>query len=71
METIKGKNILVAGATGGIGWHTVRLLSSGGANVFITGRDKEKLQRLAIENNIPEERIFAADLSNSTEVELL
>ena len=71
METIKGKNILVAGATGGIGWHTVRLLSSGEANVFITGRDKEKLQRLAIENNIPEERIFAADLSNSTEVELL
>jgi len=71
METIKGKNILVTGATGGIGSHTVKLLASGGANVFITGRNKEKLEQIAIENKIPGERIFAADLSDSTQVELL
>ena len=71
MEIIKGKNILVTGATGGIGSHTVKLLVSGGANVFITGRNKEKLEQIAIENKIPGERIFAADLSNSTQVELL
>ncbi len=71
METIKGKNILVAGATGGIGSHTVKLLVSGGANVFITGRNKEKLGQIGVENKIPEERMFAADLCNSTQVELL
>ena len=71
METIKGKNILVAGATGGIGSYTVKLLASGGANVFITGRDKEKLQNIAIDNNIPEERIFGADLCKIAQVELL
>lgn len=71
METIKGKNILVTGATGGIGSHTVKLLASGGANVFITGRNKEKLRQIALANKLPAERIFAADLSNSTQVELL
>ncbi|HRH48510.1 MAG TPA: SDR family oxidoreductase [Panacibacter sp.] len=71
METIKGKNILVTGATGGIGSHTVKLLASGGANVFITGRNKEKLRQIALANKLAAERIFAADLSNSTQVELL
>lgn len=71
METIKGKNILITGATGGIGSHTVKLLASVGANVFITGRNKEKLGQIAIENKIPGERIFAADLSDGTEVALL
>ena len=71
MDTIKGKNILVTGATGGIGSQTVKLLVIGGANVFITGRNKEKLEQIAIANKLPAERIFAADLSNSAEVALL
>jgi len=34
MESLKGKNILIAGATGGIGSKAAKLLAQGGANVF-------------------------------------
>jgi short-subunit dehydrogenase len=47
MDTIKGKNVLITGATGGIGSKTAKLLSASGANLFIAARNKEKLQSLA------------------------
>jgi NAD(P)-dependent dehydrogenase (short-subunit alcohol dehydrogenase family) len=34
MQTLKDKNILVIGATGGIGSRTVKLLADSGANLF-------------------------------------
>ncbi len=71
MQSIKGKNILVAGATGGIGAHTIKLLSVAGANLFITGRNVEKLQQVAIESKIPATNIFAADLSDPQQVQSL
>lgn len=71
MQTIKGKNILVAGATGDIGSHTVKLLVSGGANVFITGRSAGKLKLVAEENKIVPEKMFAADMSIPADVTLL
>lgn len=71
METIKGKNILITGATGGIGNKTAKLLASSGANLFITARNAEKLQTLAEELKLPAERMFAADLSNVASVEQL
>ncbi|CAN5686982.1 SDR family oxidoreductase [soil metagenome] len=71
MQSVKGKNILVAGATGSIGLATVKLLLSCGANVFITGRNKEKLQQIAVEYKIPSDRIFAADLANPEHVQQL
>lgn len=43
METLKGKNILITGATGGIGSETARLLKVSGANLFLTGRNAAKL----------------------------
>lgn len=64
METLTGKNILVAGATGGIGSKLVKLLAGSGANLFITARNKEKLQQVAQENNIAVEKIAALDMAD-------
>ncbi|MBK7679200.1 MAG: SDR family oxidoreductase [Chitinophagaceae bacterium] len=68
MESVKNKNILIAGASGGIGAATARLLSGSGATVFLAGRNAEKLQALATTSNIPAERIFVAELSDANEV---
>ncbi|QEC68011.1 SDR family oxidoreductase [Panacibacter ginsenosidivorans] len=71
MESIKGKNILIAGATGSIGAALVKLLMDSGANVFITGRNEKKIRQVAISNKISGEKIFAADLSNEEQVKQL
>lgn len=71
MELLKGKNVLLTGATGGIGSKTAKLLLSSGANVFITGRNDEKLAIIGNELNINADKRFAADISNADEVALL
>lgn len=69
MESVKGKNILVAGATGGIGKHIVKLLTGSGAVVFIAGRNNEKLNKLAVENKIPSNRVFEIDIKEEYPVQ--
>jgi short-subunit dehydrogenase len=68
METIKGKNILLIGATGGIGAKTAKLLSQSGANLFITGRNSEKLAQLSSELGLPSTQSFSGDLTQSTTI---
>ena len=68
MESVKGKNVLLTGATGGIGRATAKLLAGSGANLFITGRDREKLQQLATELGLPAQNMLAADLTQSQEI---
>lgn len=68
METIKGKQILLTGATGGIGAHTAKLLAAGGARLFLTGRNPEKLAALAAELHIPATHYCCAELSNEDQV---
>ena len=46
---IKNSNILVTGATSGIGIETGRALALGGAKVYLMGRSETKLQDV-IEN---------------------
>lgn len=41
--TIRGSNIIITGGSSGIGKETAKLFIAKGANVLITGRDKEKL----------------------------
>lgn len=71
MELVKGKNILIIGATGGIGSKATRLLSSSGANLFIAARNKEKLIALATDINLSPGKLFALDISKPEEVMLL
>jgi short-subunit dehydrogenase len=71
MENVKGKNVLLVGATGGIGSKTAKLLASSGAILFLAGRNEEKLNAVAAECNVPSERVFALDVTNPAEVENL
>lgn len=71
METLKGKYVFVAGATGGIGSALVPLLVGSGARVFITGRNAEKLSALAATCNIPENMAMAGDLTSINDIKSL
>lgn len=71
MQTLKDKNVLLIGATGGIGSRTAKLLAGSGANLFLAGRNANKLQQVATECNVPAERTFALDISQPAEVAAL
>jgi NADP-dependent 3-hydroxy acid dehydrogenase YdfG len=68
MELLQNKNVLVAGATGGIGSELIKLLVSSKAVVFLTGRNQEKLSSIAEQNGIPSERVFLMDVTNASRV---
>lgn len=68
MENLKGKHILLAGATGGIGSALAKLLLGSGAQVFLTGRNGDKLQTLAASLGVASTQTFAADLSQPDQV---
>jgi short-subunit dehydrogenase len=71
MESLKNKNVLIVGATGGIGSKAVPLLTGSGANVFMAARNSEKLAALAIQFNIPLQQTFSLDISKPDEVAAL
>lgn len=68
MEKLNNKNILIAGATGGIGEATARLLAQSGAVLFLAGRNKEKLDEIARSLHIPSERVFSIDMTHSDSI---
>ena len=68
MEPVKGKNILIIGATGGIGSRTAKLLAGSGANVFLAGRNPEKLVLAASVAGVGMEKTFVLDISKPEEV---
>jgi short-subunit dehydrogenase len=68
METLKDKNILVIGATGGIGSRTAKLLAGSGAKLFLTGRKNNILQSVAGSCNVPPTRCFVLDCSQGVSV---
>ncbi|MCX8019889.1 MAG: SDR family oxidoreductase [Chitinophagaceae bacterium] len=71
MENLRNKNILLAGATGGIGRETAKLLVASGAKVFLTGKNKEKLNALVNELKLDEYSSYAADLTDISQLEIL
>ena len=46
MNDLKGKNIIVTGASGGIGNSIVKILNENGANILASGTKIEKLEEL-------------------------
>lgn len=71
METLKDKNVLIIAATGGIGSHTAKLLAGSGAQLFLTGRNADKLAEVATACNVPAARTFVLDISQPEAVKEL
>jgi len=68
MESLKGKKVLLIGATGGIGASLAKLLHGSGANVYITGRNAEKLSITGEQTGIPAGRQFQLDITHESSV---
>lgn len=66
-DALVHKHVLITGATGGIGIETARTLAAMGARITITGRNKEKLEKLKSEllEQMPEDKLCVkeADLT--------
>jgi len=68
MFKLNGKNVLITGATGGIGSAIAKTLHSQGAKLVLSGTKEEKLQQLASEIS-DDCKYIPCNLSNVTEVE--
>ena len=67
MSKLHGKTALITGATSGMGLVTARLFLKEGANVVLTGRSEEKLQKLEneLEGNFLLVKADAASIEDS------
>lgn len=68
MEKLTNKNVLIVGASGGIGGETAKLLKQSGANLFLTGRDMTKLHASADAAGVPAQRRYALDVAQHEQV---
>jgi short-subunit dehydrogenase len=64
MEKLKGKKIVIAGATGSIGEQTTKKLLASGADVFLLAKDANRLGVLVAELQLPSNRAFQVDITN-------
>ena len=70
MYSLKGKNVLITGAAGGIGLGIIKLFKKAGASIIITGRDEKKLADIT--SGLDEGVNFVvADLMKRSDVEKL
>ena len=67
MKYLENKNILVTGASGGIGNSIIEKLSESGANIFATGTKIEKLEEL--KNKYEKIKIMKFDISQTSKIE--
>lgn len=67
-EELAGRRALVTGGTAGIGLETARLLAAAGAEVIVTGRDRDRGAAAAADLGV---RFVAADLSDVESVRSL
>ena len=72
-QILKGKNCLITGATGGLGKEIAMEFAKNGCNLFLTGRNNEKLNSLKNELKNDEIKIDfeTADLSNIDDIQKL
>jgi len=67
----KGKNVVITGGTTGIGLATAKAFINAGANVWITGRSAENLQKATVEINSPRLKTVVSDTSNLADISIL
>lgn len=69
MGLFSGQTILVTGASGGVGEAVVRRLGEQGANVCLTGRNRERLEEIAAHLPGKNGQCYPADLTVAAELE--
>lgn len=70
-EQLKGKNIVITGASGGIGAEIAKLCAASGANLILIARSIEKLQQLQSELQQKHQikvEVFQLDVSDTEKV---
>ena len=65
------KNVVITGGTTGIGLATAKAFINAGANVWITGRNTENLQKAAGEINNPNLKTVLSDTSKLADISIL
>ncbi len=74
MNQLSGKNILITGASSGIGRQTAIACADAGAQLFLTGRDEKRLEETVLQcsgMNGLKPRSFAADLTSEAAMDAL
>jgi uncharacterized protein len=70
-EQLKGKNIVITGASGGIGAEIAKLCAASGANLVLIARSIEKLKQLQMELQQKHQvrvEVYQLDVSNTEKV---
>ena len=67
MSSLENKNIIVTGASGGIGNSIIKRLNEAGANILASGTRTEKLEEL--KKNFEKVKILKFDISQSEKIE--
>lgn len=65
------KNVIITGGSTGIGLGTAKAFINAGANVWITGRSSENLNKAAAEINSPKLKTVVSDTSNLAGIAVL
>ena len=70
-DTLRGKVVLITGATGALGSAIVREFAQTEAPLALTSRLAPKLEQLVVETGLPAERVFTvvADVTHADQVE--
>lgn len=68
MESLLGKRVFIAGASGGIGACTAKLLKQSGAELFLAGRNILRLNTVASDNGIPLSQTIEMDICDAASV---
>lgn len=65
------KNVIISGGTTGIGLATAKAFINAGANVWITGRNADNLQKASSDINSPKLKTVVSDTSKLTDIAIL
>ncbi len=68
METLQHKQVVIVGATGGIGHALAKLVKNSRAHLQITGRDEAALSRVAGELGLPGSHVHVLDVTDHPRV---
>jgi NADP-dependent 3-hydroxy acid dehydrogenase YdfG len=64
MEIISGKNVVIVGATSGIAAEAAKMIKESGGNLYITGRNVDKLKQVQESLGLGDDRAFQLDVSH-------